>query len=111
MIKIYIVRSEITPTESSEMYKMNPKAIGAFVDCIVPATNKDEAIEKAKITFLEDGYKVIKIRECDAFEEFNFEEKDLEIEYKAMAWDAHFNELIGYGPFHCYYEKEEIEEN
>lgn len=102
MNKVYLIKTEIRPLVGSQLLKEHPNAEGAFVNVIVPAKNKIEAEKKAKNALLEDDYETIKIEEAVDFAQIEMDDEDEAIVYKAMAWDAMIDGIIGYGAFHVW---------
>ncbi len=98
----YVRMVEIRPLDRSEMKKTNPELEGAYVDCIVPAINSDEAMNRARVVLEEDGYEVLNPKEIVDFRECELEDEETAITYKALAWDAIVDDKEGYGEFHCW---------
>jgi hypothetical protein len=110
-MKIYLIKTaEVCPLSNSQMAKDMPSAKGAFTDIVVPSRNKIEANTKAKEAMFNNGYTMIGFEKIIDFDEFVWEDEDLEIEFKAMAWDAFSKGLVGNGPFYCWDEDEEKKE-
>ncbi len=100
--KVYFFRIEVKGLAGCQL----PGAIkGAFVNCVIPGRNKNEAKQKLKKALREDKYKLVSIDKIEDFYSLYFDENNAEDkEYLQMAKDAlKYNEVY-YGPF-CTWDK------
>ena len=106
--KVFHVRlAHVRPLPHSEMKKASPHAKGAFLDCIVAATQPTQALAVVKAALSQDGYEFLEYDEILEFSESSWEEREAELTFKGLAWEALFDDKVGYGPFHCYERLEE----
>jgi hypothetical protein len=97
---VFLIKTiEIKPLPGSVLHDEHPEVKGAFVDIVVPADDEKDAVKKAVEFLAEDKYQVIKYEQICEFNNFIFDDQELEIEYKALARDALSKGDISYGPF------------
>jgi hypothetical protein len=102
MPRVYFANIDIDLERESQVYKDNPGAVGANVDCIVPGKNKSEAIALLKDALNQDGYTLYKINEFGNFLNYYWDNEERRMEYYAYAWKAHVDSIISYGLFFAY---------
>ncbi len=105
-MEIFLIKNiEIKPTNKSLMYKENPKIKGAFVDCIVPANNMDEAKIKAIESLQKDNYEIIFIDSVDDVSKWRWKNKKNKIKYDKLISQAQKYNMLVYSEFYCYENK------
>jgi hypothetical protein len=93
--------SHIRPGRGSEMAQ-HPRSKGAFVDCVVAAGHEEHALEQVRAALGEDGYVLLDWDDIIDFNDASWGDKDVALAFKELAFEASFDNKVGYGPFYCY---------
>lgn len=96
-LKAYLVRVEVKGDKGSAM---PTDAKGAFVNCVVPGKDRDDAIHKLEKALAEDKYLLVKIDKIDDFDKLEFDPRDEH--YLQMAKDAVRSGSVYYGEFNIW---------
>jgi len=96
-VTVFFVRIEVRGLEGCQM----PKDVkSAFVNCVVPAADRDEAMKKLETTLNEDKYELVNVAKIELFYELVFDEEHKH--YLKMAEDAEKTGDVHYGEFNVW---------
>ncbi len=105
---LYVVDTNVTPRDGSELFEQFPEAKGAFLTCFVKAQDALDAGNKVKEALENDHYTVTGIEEI--LLEDSYDVNELETEIKDIISEAKSDEgsEVYYGPFYCYVDDNDV---